>query len=96
MKKFLVLMRPYGELESRCDLEQFGVYETREQALENAMEYIQNDLNEYDCMINLKDFTKFINGELNKVKVSLDKHVDSNDYYEILIINLDNLQYKGE
>ena len=95
MKKFLVLMRPYGELESRCDLEQFGVYETREQALENAMEYIQNDLSEFNCMVNLKDFAKFVNGEVNKVEVSLDKHMDSKDYYEMLIINLDDLQYKG-
>lgn len=95
MKKYLVLNVPYGSLEERTETEQQGVYETREEAVKKSMEFIQDDLNELGCMVNLMEVVDFANGKTNTIRVNLDKETDCEDYYKLTIVSLEDLEYKG-
>lgn len=96
MKKYLVLNIPYGDLEERAETEQQGVYETREEAVKKSMEFIQDDLNEWGCMVDLMEVVDFVNGTTNTIRVNLNKESDCKDYYKLTIIDLEGLEYKGE
>lgn len=96
MKKYLVLNVPYGDLETRVGVEKQGVYETREEAVKKSMEFIQDDLNEWGCMVDLMEVIDFANGKTNTIRVNLNKESDCEDYYKLTIIDLPSLEYKGE
>ena len=95
MKKYLVLNVPYGVLEERAETEQQGVYETREEAVKKSIEFIQDDLNEYGCMVDLMEVVDFANGKTNTIRVNLTTDNDCEDFYKLTIIDLENLKYKG-
>ena len=96
MKKYLVLNIPFGSLEEKVNVEQQGVYETREEAVKESIKFVQDDLNEYGCMVDLMEVAKFVNGETNTIRVNLSTDSECEDYYKLTIIDLPSLEYKGE